>query len=258
MNLDYDVKKIVIIDIGTHLGQEILSLFNPLYVFFKASKLTFTYLFFRKRLSPSMNTLKAIRDSFYAIITSKKISRYRNRFILIGIEPNTILFSSPAYKLLDLILPIAIGESDSESLSIRKLYIGSSDPKFKGNSIYSSKENVDSQNFTHIICSNPTNICNKLSHLNLLKEADIILRLNCEGSEDDIIYSAFDAFGERLIGIMGNLSDVSKVKSQADENRMMEFIQNKNIPLIKFDAGPQCWFQAHRFILKILNQRKYN
>ena len=36
-------------------------------------------------------------------------------------------------------------------------------------------------------------------------EYDIILRLNCEGVEDSIIYSAHSFFKERLVLILGSL-----------------------------------------------------
>ena len=249
------MKKIIQIDIGTHYGQELLSLFIPFYVFCKFLKLIINNSLRNKRSIPNSN-FNAIKYLLPTLKSSYKIHRKRDNFILVGIEPNTLLFNSRVYTLLDIVLPIAIGNSDYENLSLEKLFFGYSNPRFKGNSIFASKKNLNVNNFRRIICTNPYYIFQKLDDLDELKNHKIIIRLNCEGSEDEIIYSAFNIFGNRLIGLMGNLSDVTKTKNKLLGQELKKFIDTKKIPFTLFDSNPTTWYKAHKFILN--TRKKYN
>ncbi len=248
------MKKIVLIDIGTHYGQEILSLFRPYYVASKIIKLLINYFLRNKKRLPNPFRLRDIKKVLPAIFSSYKISKIRNTFILIGIEPNTLLFSSPAYKLLDIVLPIAIGNSDFETLSLKKFFFGYSNPKFKGNSIFESKENLNPNNFMRVMCTNPDYIFKEISKMDELENYKIIIRLNCEGSEDDIIYSAYENFGDRLIGLMGDLSDVSKTKGALEAEKLNKFIEINKIPFTNFSSSPLSWYQGHKYLLDILKK----
>lgn len=94
------MKKIIQIDIGTHYGQELLSLFIPFYVFCKFLKLIINNSLRNKRSIPNSN-FNAIKYLLPTLKSSYKIHRKRDNFILVGIEPNTLLFNSRVYKLLE-------------------------------------------------------------------------------------------------------------------------------------------------------------
>ena len=119
------------------------------------------------------------------------------------------------------------------------------------------KKNVDEKNFllTLGISSNDffrilKKNCDKVSN-----KYNVILRLNCEGVEDSIIYSAQKYFKKKLVLILGSLKDVKYCKSQEAYENLIKFMKNKNIPFIFFSSSPKSWLKAHEAIIKVLKSK---
>lgn len=53
-----------------------------------------------------------------------------------------------------------------------------------------------------------------------------------------LFINALEIFGNRLIGLMGNLSNVSKTKNKFLEHKFKKFIDTKKIPFTLFNSNP--------------------
>ena len=80
-----------------------------------------------------------------------------------------------------------------------------------------------------------------------------MLRLNCEGVEDAVIYSVSDSFGKKLKLVCGSLKDVEELKGTEAAKSLDEFMEAKELPFIKFSSGIYTWPEAHTAILKLLD-----
>ena len=80
-----------------------------------------------------------------------------------------------------------------------------------------------------------------------------MLRLNCEGVEDTVIYSVSESFGKKLKLVCGSLKDVEELKGVGAAESLDEFMQAKELPFIKFSSGIYTWPQAHIAILDLLD-----
>ena len=61
-----------------------------------------------------------------------------------------------------------------------------------------------------------------------------MLRLNCEGVEDEVIYSAQNVFGNKLKLIAGSLKDVKELKGEVAFNKLFEFMNQRDYLLFNF------------------------
>ena len=80
------------------------------------------------------------------------------------------------------------------------------------------------------------------------EDYEILLRLNCEGMEDDIIYSCEKLFKNKLKLVMGALDDVKKIKSEIIYNDLINFMREKNLKFTYFTPDPNTWLKAHETI----------
>ena len=80
----------------------------------------------------------------------------------------------------------------------------------------------------------------------------VILRLNCEGMEDEVIYSAHRSLGNNLKLICGSLKDVREVKGMEASNKLDEFIKEKDLEFVYFYSGIDSWPNAHKKILSLI------
>ena len=95
------------------------------------------------------------------------------------------------------------------------------------------------------------------NHLDkILENYEILLRLNCEGVEDEIIYSCEKIFNKKLKLIMGAVDDVKKIKSEIIYNDLIIFMEEKNLKFTYFTPDPNTWLKAHETIYKTFKLSK--
>jgi len=237
------MKKILIIDVGSHLAQE------------------FQALFLNSRKNYFYNWVKHLNrvrraggkpcsfETFKNLLTNSKwlrINRQSVHYVLV--EPNIRLCSAPAYRHADQIANIALAE-EQDSFSVRKLYFAGNDAQGQGSSVFTEKPNVDVSSFDWIVSVDPKKFFDQLNkNIVELDNLSIILRLNNEGAEVETIKAAHEIFGKNLVGIMGSLSDVEKVKGKSALSELHSFIENINVPFLPFSTDFATWPSAIRFV----------
>ena len=132
--------KITFIDIGTHKGQELLSLFSfrqPL----KSLVITIIASFLRTiiKLEIKQFNIAVIKNKIRTCITCLQAKKSRDKFHLISVEPNYRLFNHRIYSMIDDLFPLAVGDSEGQDIELRKLFHANRDIYSQGSSIYSNK-----------------------------------------------------------------------------------------------------------------------
>ena len=86
----------------------------------------------------------------------------------------------------------------------------------------------------------------------------VLLRLNCEGVEDSVIYAAHHRFGNKLRLVCGSLKDVEGVKGLAAFKKLEKFLVQNELLFVNFNTGISSWLDAYREILNLLGKRDSN
>ena len=250
------MKKIVWIDVGSHFGQEYSSIFFSSYYYKKILITLLGHLFngrlnkflsFAKELPKNLKINRMIKDndkSFYKIFIEANI--------------NVINQKKRIYKKIDLPLNLAIIDNNNEDSKLVKLYIANNNYLSQGSSIFKSKKNVNDENYIYTLGVPADLFFKKIkNHLDkILENYEILLRLNCEGVEDEIIYSCEKIFNKKLKLIMGAVDDVKKIKSEIIYNDLIIFMEEKNLKFTYFTPDPNTWLKAHETIYKTFKLSK--
>jgi hypothetical protein len=152
-----------------------------------------------------------------------------------------------------MVLPVAIKSINEGDSRTTKLFFANNDPRSAGNSIFSSKGNVDVNNFRNVLSFNTNQLFEILQTTYLHENSKVLLRLNCEGMEDEIIYEFKKYLSNRLNVIMGSLKDVKSIKGKNKYSMLMKFIEDNKIRFIPFSDDIDTWSKAHLFIYQFLN-----
>ena len=236
---------IILIDIGTHSCGEIKSFTDSKFFFFKLIKRIIKNIYKKRSLN--------ITNFISLIINHFKLKNVFKKITLILIEPNYLHFEEKPYKISSMVIPAAvISTNDNNSLRTIKLFLANNDPKSAGNSIFSSKGNVNKNNFRNVLSLNSHELLEILEKTYLHKNSKVILRINCEGMEDEIIYEFKKYLANRLKGIMGSLKDVKSIKGKKEYSQLMEFIDDEEIIFIPFSDDIDTWNRAHSFLYSLL------
>ena len=75
----------------------------------------------------------------------------------------------------------------------------------------------------------------------MFDDYQVMIRINCEGIEDEVIYSAYEHFGSKLSLILGSLDDVKKIKGDSALRRAEQFIADRQLPFEKFHSNMSSW-----------------
>ena len=233
----------IFIDIGTHSCGEIKSFSDSKFFFIKLIKRIIKNLYKKK----SLNLIY-----FKKLVTNHfKIKSLAKKLTLILIEPNYLHFDQKIYKLSSMVLPVAIKNIKKNDLRTTKLFFANNDPKSAGNSIFSSKGNVNKNNFKNVLILSNKELFEILKNTYLHENSKIIIRVNCEGMEDDIIYDFKRFFPKRLKCIMGSLKDVKSIKGSKEYFQLMEFIDKEKIKFVPFSDDLDTWVKAHSYIYSL-------
>ena len=233
----------IFIDIGTHSCGEIKSFTNSKFFFFKLIKKIIKSIYNNKSFK--------IRNFKSLIINHFKLKNIFKKITLILIEPNYLHFKEKPYTFSSMVLPAAIKSKSENNSRTIKLFIANNDPKSAGNSIYSTKGNVNKNNFRNVLTLNSYELLDILNNTFLHEKSKVILRINCEGMEDEIIYEFKKYLTNRLRGIMGSLKDVKSIKGEKKYYQLMKFIDDEKIIFVPFSDDIDTWSKAHSFIYSI-------
>ncbi len=234
----------ILIDIGTHSCGEIKSFSDSKFFFFKLAKRIIKNLYKKKSLD--INYFKDLVNNHF------KIKRYAKKITLILVEPNYLHFDEEIYKLSTMVLPAAIKNIKEKDLRTSKLFFANNDPKSAGNSIFSIKGNVSINNFKNVLVLTTKELIEILKNTYMHENSKVIIRMNCEGMEDEIIYDFKRFIPKRLIGIMGSLKDVKSIKGNKDYSQLMEFINKEKIKFVPFSDDLDTWGKAHLYLYSSL------
>ena len=246
------MKKLVWIDIGTHFAQEHESIFSSNLIFYSfiIRRFISSKLFKRGKFV----TLKGLKE----IISSRhKLKKNAQDFYSIFVEANSeIARKMKFYPKADLFFNLALTNNLSQSPSITKLYLGDGNALSQGSSIFLEKHNVNKNNFVAAFGVSTNDFFKELELYlsNQFSDYAVIIRLNCEGVEDDVIYSAHKYFGSKLQLICGSLKDVKGVKGPEALQRLEEFISENGLVFAKFYAPIYTWLEGHQAILGLLRK----
>jgi hypothetical protein len=242
--------KIIYIDIGTHFGQEFNSLFGGQWSF---------YLKVAKRLAGYYLSNRGEKISLIDIVDLNRlrgqIKKVEEDFLFYFVEANSKIISHcNVYNKAHGVFNCALtGES---SLNITKLFLANGDTLSQGSSIFANKSNVSTKDVVPTL-----GVPSKLFFDEFKKYIDtitddyvVILRLNCEGVEDDVIYAAHEIFKENLVLTMGSLKDVKECKGEAAYEKLENFLRDNSIPFVFFSHSVNSWKKAYSSIKLLLNK----
>ena len=235
---------IIFIDVGTHSCGEIKSFTNSKFFFFKLIKRIIKNIY--KKRSINISIFKSL------IINHFKLKNILKKITLILIEPNYLHFEEKPYKFSSMVLPAAINSTNDSNSRTIKLFFANNDPKSAGNSIYSSKGNVNKNHFRNVLALNSSELLEILEKTYLHENSKVILRINCEGMEDEIIYEFKKYLTNRLKGIMGSLKDVKSIKGNKKYSQLMKFIDDEEIIFVPFSDDLDTWSKAHSFLYSLM------
>ena len=240
MQLKKNKKIILWIDIGTHRGQEIMAALGPQWLILARFVRRFLSAhIFRRGVPYSWKSLSSIRKK------RLEIAR-RAQFKTIVVEPNIELFSQPIYKFADHAFGLALGRSAQAELT--KLYFIEGARKGQGSSIFESKKNTSPDDYSLSPLLDPAHFFSSLK--SLLpgdfggSEYDVILRINCEGSESEIIRDCHAVYGQQLKLVMGSLKDVGEIKGAHELASLKSFLDLNQIRFVPFSSLWESWPDA--------------
>ena len=244
------MKKTIWIDVGTHFGQEYNSIFGSNLSFYSNIIKRFVGGAILKRGKfVSKEGLKNILD------LRSKLRKRSNEFHSIFIEANPKIVSrASVYLRADEVFNIALVGNSQDPFSIKKLYLGVGDELSQGSSIFAENDAVDKSTFiaTMGITCDTFFYQLKLHIEELYDDYQILLRLNCEGTEDEVIYSLYNIFDNKLKMICGSLNDFKRLRGEDAAQKLDEFMDEKKLKFVFFSSHIYSWPQAHNAIMDLL------
>ena len=238
-------RKLVYLDVGTHLGQEFMALLghSPAVLWWKFFKIWVASVIIRSKVIHSIEFNEAIK-----IFRSLKALRANKADIYsILIEPNYRVFGAEAYQIANKVFCIALGD-ESKPIGFEKLYFPDSFKMSQGASLYKSKNNVDLSGGDAVV------VVNSSEFASLLKQDldsrfgenqyELVIRLNCEGAEDSVIYAFKDRFKSQFNYVFGSLKDVGELKGHAELDALYDFLKDTGLEFTQFSPLYPTWHRA--------------
>ena len=242
--------KLIWLDVGTHFAQEHKSIFG--------SNLYFYTFILRRFISGKIlkrGKFIPFSDLSELIFSRNNIRSEAHNFYSIFVEANPkVAYKENFYQSADIFFNLALTDSNYSQISIAKLFTVDGGKYNEGNSIYKQKFQSGKNTYIPTLGVSASNFFHELE-IYLSKKFDtykVMLRLNCEGVEDEVIYSAQNVFGNKLKLIAGSLKDVKELKGEVAFNKLFEFMNQKGLPFVQFSSGIDTWLNANQAILKII------
>ena len=250
-------KKLVYVDIGTHIGQEYKALFShSVWEFlFRFIKIFLASCIFRKKKIKFVGLSEAID----IIKHTELIRQQRKNITTILVEPNTRLYSDEVYRSADMVFCVALGDMDG-GLHFSNLFFSNSDKVCQGASIFSPQKDIDFEESDNVV------ICGCVPFAEMLKDSldmlwgkngyEVVIRINCEGSEDSGIYAFHKVFKNQFNVIFGSLKDVGELKGASEMEALWAYIDTNDLKFVPFSSLYTTWKGASKEILDILESNK--
>ena len=239
--------KIIYVDVGTHFGQEYQSIFgSEKYFISKIIRRLIGFYILRKGEIFSLSEVGEL------IRKRRQLRSQRKRFLSFFVEANAgVIQHSDVYKAADGVFNCAL--TGEKKFSVINLFLANSDQLSQGSSIFLSKSNVSLSDAVPTLGVPATSFFDSLQSYieSSVGEYSVILRLNCEGVEDDVIYAAHKVFANRLVLIMGSLKDVRGCKGDAAYDALENYLKHNSLPFVFFSSSLKSWVRAHRSISEV-------
>ena len=247
-------KKLVYVDIGTHIGQEYKALFSySVYEFiFRFIKIFVASCIYPKNKIASIGLSEA-KD---IIMFTRQIRLKKKNITTVLVEPNIRLYNDAIYRTADKVFCTALGGMYDE-IHFSNLFFPNSDKLSQGASIFNTKKDIDFDESDNIV------ICGCVPFAEMLKESldkslgkntyEVVIRINCEGSEDTGIYAFHKVFQNQFNVIFGSLKDVGELKGSSEMEALLNYIDKNDLKFIPFSPLYTTWKNASREILDILD-----
>ena len=248
------MKKKIWIDIGTHFAQEYRSIFGPnIYFYFQIIK--------RFLVGKLLNRGKYLnyQSSKDLIFIRKKIRRRSEDFYTIFVEANPrICLKKNIYLDADMSLNIALTGNPNKSISILKLFLINESKESLGSTILKNKIGVNEDSYTPTLGISASQFFSEIELFLNEKygDYDVLLRVNCEGVEDDVIYSAHNSFGKRLKLVCGALKDVEEIKGFNASKKLEKYLNKNELPFALFHSGISTWLEGQAAVLNFIEKNK--
>lgn len=244
-----ETNKILFIDVGTHECQEIKALTEPsILLFLLFIKRYIINVFIKSNIAPTL------KDFFIFLKIRKKLLK-NTEFCFVAVEPNWRHFGSKIYQKLNYIFCFGLQKLDT-NISIKRLTYKTSEKKCQGATLFEQQNN---SNFVDMIPVLDTDyfcehiLQNIINNYNNGIQPKIILRLNCEGTEDEVIYSINKKFSKLLIGVLGSLDDVKKKKGIIKAEALDHYLHTNLIEFCRFSSNINTWLDTIKFLDNKLN-----
>tara|TARA_Y100001970_G_scaffold294340_1_gene451027 strand:- start:10432 stop:11181 length:750 start_codon:yes stop_codon:yes gene_type:complete len=248
------MKKIIWIDIGTHFAQEYRSIFGSnIYFYFQIIKRFLAGKLLNRGKYLNYQSLKDL------ILIRKKIRRRSEDFYTIFIEANPrISVKKNIYLGADMALNIALTGNTKKSVSIQKLFLINGSKESLSNTIFKNKLGVNEDIYTPTLGISASHFFSEIElFLNQqYGDYDVMLRVNCEGVEDDVIYAAHNSFGKRLKLVCGALKDVEAIKGINASKELENFLNKNSLPFALFYSGISTWLEGQAAVLNFIEKNK--
>ena len=242
--------KIIWIDVGTHCAQEYQSIFSTnFYFYWKLFRRLIGSKFFRKGNFLSIySILKLIEDRKY-------LRKNKDLFHFTFIEASQKTLQSKIYKKAHDVFCVALG-NEVNKIKIGKLFHANKHETSQGNSIYNNKGNIFINSFTTcmIVDAEDFALSYKKYLDNKYNDYKVIIRINCEGSEDDVIYGFHKIFDNNLVNIFGSLKDVKSVKGEKLFNKLLNYINENQLSFVNFSSSVETWLESFSCINDLLKK----
>ena len=241
-------EKLVWIDVGTHRAQEYRSIFSG---DLRIAARLWRFNRRAKRNGETPFSLAALK-SFWA--TRRTLTARRKDVFAVFVEANTRLVTRAVYAEADAVFFAALGARNDPDYQMSKLFLVHGDDQGQGSSIYESKSNIGTESFVPCVVLNPASFARDLKAIlnDYGWDYKIMLRINCEGAEDEVIYAMHECFGDKLAHIFGSLKDVRDVKGDEAYDALMTYMDEKSLPFRYFSSEVHNWPESHKAIETLL------
>lgn len=243
-------KNIVWVDVGTHFGQELLATVGPSRLIFSAYLRRFLSAYILRRgHAYSMKSL-------YEIISKRSQLNASADIMTIAVEANLHLFHKFVYKYCNMAFCLALGRSREPKLT--KLFLTSGKKYGQGSTIFESKQGTSSDEYVATFLMDPAVFFNNLKIILDERFTDdnykVILRLNCEGAEDEVIRDCRRVFGQDLLLVAGSLKDVREIKGEHQYVALNKYLCENNVKFVQFSSRWDTWNSALDVIIEFVNK----
>jgi hypothetical protein len=233
-------KNVVWIDVGTHFGQEIMVALGPNGAILVTFMRRFLSAHVLRRGTPY--SLRSLRK----ILNRRATIARKANFKTIVVEANIGLLDKPVYKFADQTFGLALGRAEKTELT--KLYHVNGDKRGQGSSIFNTKKGTTPYCYRLAPLMDASlffyGLKRDLDQQFSGSDYDVILRVNCEGTEDEVIRDCHGVFGERLLLIMGSLKDIAELKGEHDLASLNSFLASNHIKFVPFSSLWETWSSA--------------